>query len=143
MFLSASQDGLDILPLVVDLCRPTPSLGWRNRETPSFLDRARQGFDMVMMLAVIHHMLITERIPLSEILALAADLTTDLLLVEFIEPDDPMFQRLTRGRDALYAMLTAAYFESAAMPLFEIVRKHAIRNSNRILYLLRRRTRIA
>ncbi len=62
---------LDVLPLVVDLTRPTPAVGWRNQECASFLDRARGGFDLVLMLAVVHHMLVTERIPLEDLLAVA------------------------------------------------------------------------
>lgn len=135
----ASEKKLDILPLIVDLCRPTPALGWRNRESPSFLDRAQGSFDMVTMLAVIHHMLVTERVPLEEILDLVATLTTDLLLIEFVEPPDPMFRRLVRGRDALYAHLTAEYFESACESRFRIVRKEPIAKSSRTLYLLRRK----
>jgi len=134
----ASSRKLDIQPLVVDLCRPTPALGWRNVETTSFLDRARHGFDMVMMLALIHHMLISERVPLEEILDLASELTTNLLLIEFVEPSDSMFRRLTRGRDALYAHLTASYFESACANRFQILRKQHIAESSRTLYLLRR-----
>jgi hypothetical protein len=134
----ASSKGLDILPLVVDLCRPTPALGWRNFETTAFLDRARHSFDMVMMLAVIHHMLVSERTPLEEILDLASELTTNLLLIEFVEPSDPMFRRLARGRDALYAHLTASYFESACINRFQILRKQPIAESSRTLYLLRR-----
>jgi len=135
----ASEKKLDILPLVVDLCRPTPALGWRNRECPSFLDRATGQFDMLMMLAVIHHMLVTERVPLEEILSLARELTTDLLLIEFVEPADPMFRRLVRGRDHLYAHLTASYFESACDSSFQILRKQPIPESSRTLYLLRRK----
>jgi hypothetical protein len=140
LWLRAVEKKLDILPLVVDLCRPTPALGWRNSESPSFLDRATGAFDMVMMLAVVHHMLITERIPPEEVLALAASLTTDLLLIEFVEPEDPMFRRLVRGRDALYSHLTASYFESASKACFQIIRKLPIEQSSRTLYLLRRKS---
>jgi len=140
LWLRASEKKLDILPLVVDFCRPTPAVGWRNRESPSFLDRARSGFDLVLMLAVVHHMLVSERVPLDEILALAAELTTDLLLIEFVEPGDPMFRRLVRGRDALYAHLTASYFEAACARSFQILRKQPIAQSRRTLYLLRRKS---
>jgi SAM-dependent methyltransferase len=136
----ASEKKLDVLPLVVDLCRPTPALGWRNRESSSFLDRARGSFDLVLMLAVVHHMLVSERVPLEQILQLAADISTNLLLIEFVEPTDPMFRRLARGRDPLYAHLTASYFESACAARFEIVRKQPIAGSSRTLYLLRRKT---
>jgi hypothetical protein len=136
----ASSKGLDILPLVVDLCRPTPPLGWRNRESASFLDRACGAFDMMLMLALLHHLCVTERIPLAEIIDLAAELTTRLLIVEFIDPSDPMFRRLARGRDALYAHLTQSHFEDTCASRFEILRRHAIEGSGRTLYLLRRTT---
>jgi SAM-dependent methyltransferase len=136
----ASRKCLDILPLVVDLCRPTPPLGWRNRESPSFLDRATGAFDLVMMLALVHHMLVTERIPLPEIVDLAADLTSSLLVIEFVDPTDPMFRRLARGRDALYAHLTQTHFEAACASRFQIVRRLAIAGSSRTLYLLRRKS---
>ena len=106
---AASLDRLDVLPLVVDLTRPTPAIGWRNQECLSFLDRATGHFDMVMMLAVLHHMLVTERIPLEDLLALAADLTRDYALIEFVAPEDPMFQRIVRGRQKLYSHLTQAH----------------------------------
>ena len=61
-----------MLPLVVDLTRPTPAVGWRNQECASFLGSgSRREFDLVMMLAVVHHMLVTERIPLEDLFALA------------------------------------------------------------------------
>jgi hypothetical protein len=83
---------------------------------------------------------VTERVPLEEILELAAELTTDLLLIEFVEPSDPMFRRLVRGREALYAHLTASYFESACTACFQILRKQPIAESSRTLYLLKRKT---
>src|SRR5271157_3420691 len=102
----ATKDKLDILPLVVNLTRPTPGTGWQNRECPSFLDRARGAFDTVFMLAVIHHMLVTERVPLNSIVDQAAELTKDLLVIEFVSPQDSMFRRLVRGREQLHRDLT-------------------------------------
>ncbi|MFY9556150.1 MAG: class I SAM-dependent methyltransferase, partial [Blastocatellia bacterium] len=54
----AGAEGLNILPLVVDLTRPSPPIGWRNRECDGFLSRARGAFDGLFMLAVTHHMLV-------------------------------------------------------------------------------------
>jgi len=140
----AVAEKLDILPLVVNLAQPTPATGWRNLEFPSFLDRASSGFggggfDMVVMLAVIHHMLATERIPLPEIIDLAADLTTHFALIEFVDCDDPMFRRLSRGRDELYSHFHSDVFEQCARERFEIVRQRAITGSKRTLYLLRKK----
>ena len=134
----ASMEGLDILPLIVDWTRPTPAIGWRNRESLSFLDRARGRFDCVMMLAVIHHMLVTERIPLDEIFALAAETTTDRLLIEFVPATDPKFKMVTRGNDDLYTFLTREHFESIASKYFRIERSQKLADSERWIYILRR-----
>ncbi|HYP27274.1 MAG TPA: class I SAM-dependent methyltransferase [Blastocatellia bacterium] len=135
----AQAERLNVLPLVVNLTRPTPSTGWRNAECASFLDRARGSFDAVLMLAVLHHMLVSERIPLPEIIELASELTTDLLILEFVSPEDSMFRRLTRGRDHLFAGLSPEAFEDACGRKFEIVRSQHLENTSRWLYLLRKR----
>jgi methyltransferase family protein len=139
MWREALHRELDILPLVVDLARPTPAVGWRNQECDSFLDRASGHFDMVMMLAVIHHMLVAERVPLEEILALVEDLTSEYALIEFVAPQDPMFARIVRGREALYSNLTIARFEAAAASRFDLVKSLEIDGLHRCLYLFRRR----
>jgi SAM-dependent methyltransferase len=130
---------LDILPLVVNLTRPSPGIGWRNQECLGFLDRAHAQFDALLMLAVVHHMLVTERIPLPDIIELAAELTTDLLVIEFIAPDDSMFRRIVRGREQLFADLTPELFEATCRRRFDIVRTQHIAGTKRWLYLMRRR----
>jgi SAM-dependent methyltransferase len=135
----ARDERLDVLPLVIDLGRPSPGVGWRNRECPSFLERARGAFDAVLMLAVVHHLLVSERVPLHEIVDLAADLTTDVLVVEFVGPEDAMFRRLARGRDGLFSDLTTERFEAAFGLRFDIVRSERLEDASRWLYLLRRK----
>jgi SAM-dependent methyltransferase len=137
------QENLDVLPLVVDLARPSPALGWRNGECASFLDRAVGNFDGVLMLALIHHLLVTERIPLADILQLAAQLTTRLLVVEFVSPQDAMFRRLTRGREHLHDQLDEQKFEQACQPYFEIMRYLDLPGTHRRLYCLQRKATAA
>ena len=139
MYRRAAAESLDVLPLVVDLARPTPAAGWRNGECASFLDRARGRFDLVLMLAVIHHLLVTERIPLEEVLSLVSELSRDYVVIEYVAPEDPMFQKIARGRERLYVELTRVQFEAAAERRFEIVRREEIAGMHRCLYLLRRR----
>ena len=135
---TAAAEKLDVLPLAVNLTRPTPGVGWNNREWPSFLDRAEGAFDAVLMLAVVHHMLVTERVPLDQIVDLAARLTTDLLVVEFVSPEDSMFRHLARGRDELYRGLDAPAFERSFRRRFEIVRSQHLEGTTRWLYVMRR-----
>ena len=135
----ACAQQLDILPLVINLTRPSPALGWLNQECRSFLDRAQGHFDLVLMLALLHHLVVTERVPIDEVLSLAATLTRDLAVIEFVGPEDSMFQRLTRGRGHLHRNLTRNVFEDAAVKYFDILRSQPNETQTRSLYLLRRK----
>jgi SAM-dependent methyltransferase len=135
----ANAESLDILPLVVNLARPTPGIGWRNAECASFLERARGQFDAVLMLGVIHHLLVSERIPLAEVISLAAELTADALVIEFVAPDDPMFRRITRGADHLYTYLTKELFEETCGKYFDLVCCERLDQTSRWLYLMKKK----
>ena len=91
------------------------------------------------MLAVIHHMLVSERIPLRSIMSLAAELTSAFLVIEYVPPDDPKFREIARGRDHLHAELTREVFEAECQPFFETTRAMQLGETGRWLYLLRRR----
>ena len=136
LWSQAHREKLDILPLVVDFARPTPALGWNNEETPSFLARARGYFDAVFMLALIHHLLVTEQIPLHEIFSLAARVTNRHLVVEYVAPEDPQFRRLARGRDALYRHLSREHFEAVAGRFFQIRGRLQLEGQPRWLYVM-------
>ncbi|MCB0416104.1 MAG: class I SAM-dependent methyltransferase [Bdellovibrionales bacterium] len=132
----AQQENLDILPLRVDLTRPTPSVGWKNSENSSFLSRSEGKFDTVMMLAVIHHMMVSEGIPLSEIVSLIAQLGPKSLILEYVDPQDDTFKQIARGRDSLYHYLSPESFERAFSQRFDIVKKTPLKRKTRCLYLL-------
>ena len=140
VFRRASGDALNVLPLVVDIASPTPGRGWMNRELPSFLDRATGAFDQVLAMAVIHHLLVTNGIPLSGVIDLFARLTRNSVALEFVPPSDPLFRRLARGRDYLYADLSRASFEEACKRRFEIVRAEPLPSGERVAYVLRKAT---
>jgi SAM-dependent methyltransferase len=129
---------LRILPLVADPARPTPATGWRNGENLSLLDRARGRFDCVMALGLIHHLLLSEQIPLDEVALLLRDLTTAWAIVEWVPAADPRFAELVRGRDALYAHLNEAAFVQAIDPYFSCTLREQLANG-RTLFLLRAR----
>jgi len=134
----AADEKANILPLVVNLARSTPAQGWRNLETLSFLERSEGYFDVVFMLAVVHHLLVTDQIPLDEIISQASRLTTKWLIIEYIGPDDPQFKRLLRGRGALYRWFGRSAFEDELTRRFEIIRQKEITESGRWIYLARR-----
>lgn len=136
LWKDANSENLNILPLVIDFARPTPALGWNNAEYPSFLERSRGYFDVVFMLAVMHHLVVNDQIPLDEIMNLASQVTNRFLIIEYVAPDDPQFKRLARGRDSLYKHMSADFFELTATNYFQILRKQEVGNHNRILYIM-------
>jgi SAM-dependent methyltransferase len=134
-FRKALEQGLDIAPILANPARPTPSAGWRNAESLSLLDRSRGRFDCVMMLGLIHHLLLSEQIPLSEILGLLRELSAGWAIVEWVPASDPRFVDLLRGRDALYGHLDEAAFLRSAERHFSVVLREALPNG-RVLFAL-------
>lgn len=139
LWRAATAANADVLPLVVDFARPTPAAGWRCREHLSFLERSEGFFDCALFLAVIHHLMVTDQIPLDQILDAAAALTTEWLVMEYVGPADPMFRRLARGRDALYSWYNRSVFEASAARAFDVVEWVEIPGADRVVYLLRRK----
>jgi len=86
------------------------------------------------MLAVIHHLVLMEQIPLPAILALCHRLTRHHLIIEWVPVEDPMYQSLMRGRDSLYGSLTEADLLAAADGRFRVLDRQALENG-RILFL--------
>jgi SAM-dependent methyltransferase len=131
----AAEKRLAIQPLIADPARPTPAVGWRNGEWLGLLQRAEERFECVMMLGLIHHLLVTDQIPLGEIGALLRDLTTRWAIVEWVPTSDPRFAELVRGRDDLYGHLNEAEFVAAMEKHFFIATQERLKNG-RSLFLL-------
>jgi len=127
-----------IVPLRVDIAAPSPAIGWKNRERRSFLERACR-FDCVMALAVVHHLLVTNRIPLDEVVDLIARLSNRHLILELVDRSDQMFRRLARGNQELYTDLTIAMQERAFAERFRIVERRALEGIPRTLYVMEKR----
>jgi ribosomal protein L11 methylase PrmA len=125
-----------ILPLVMDLTNPTPALGWRGRERQSLLERGPA--DAVLALAIIHHLAFAANLPLRHIAELF-DQVGRWLIVEFVPKTDPLAARLLAGRDEVFSDYEQANFERVFQEFFLIVRSQTIADSERTVYLMRRR----
>jgi SAM-dependent methyltransferase len=135
---SLKSSGRNILPLCVDLAHPSPATGWQNQESNSFLARCHGHFDTVMMLAVLHHLLLRNQVPLGHIAALCNTLTTRTLILEWVPPQDPMFQELLRGRADIYTHITEAAFRDAFAQYFTIHHETTLPNHRILFHLLKR-----
>jgi SAM-dependent methyltransferase len=138
IFDRARAQSLDVLPLVVNFARPTPAFGWQNGESQSFLQRSHNRFDFVLMLAVIHHLRVTNGVPLAAVFDTVASITRRSLLIEFVPPTDPMFVHIARGREALYEDYSRGTFEATLQRRFAVERTMQLENG-RVLYLAHKR----
>jgi SAM-dependent methyltransferase len=129
---------LPILPLVADVARPTPAVGWRNAESLTLLERARQRFDCVMMLGILHHLLLADQIPIADVAMLLASLTRRWSIVEWVPRTDVRYIDLCRGRDELYAHLSEELFVEQFTRYFTILTREELTNG-RVLYLFEKR----
>ncbi len=137
VFEMARQRNLTIQTIHGDIARPTPAVGWQNAESVALLPRLEGQFDMVLMLAVIHHLLLMEQIPLPAILDLCHRLTRRHLVIEWVPVADPMYQSLMRGRNSLYGSLSEADLLAACTGRFEVRDRQALDNG-RVLFLFER-----
>jgi len=131
---------LDVQPLVADISRPTPAVGWENGESLSLLERLEQKFDLVLLLAVLHHLLLMDQIPLDRIAALFNRISRRHVVVEWVPHGDPMFQFLLRGRDAIYGHLHLDAMLAAFEPFFNVRSRCDLANGRNLLLLEKRCT---
>ncbi|MEJ7720188.1 MAG: hypothetical protein WKF58_06940 [Ilumatobacteraceae bacterium] len=121
-----------ILPLVLDLSDPSPGLGWRSRERLSFVDRVRA--DLVLCLAVVHHLALTNTVPLDEIVTFLADLGAPIV-VEFPHRDDPMASRLlARKREGVFDAYDLPNWDKALERQFKVHDRITLPSGTRTLY---------
>ena len=125
-----------LLPLVQDLANPSPGLGWAHRERASLIERAPA--DTVLALALIHHLAISNNLPLPHLARFFADVCRSLV-IEFVPKSDSQVRRLLASREDIFPNYTEDGFEAAFGQLFEVLESEAIRGSDRRLYLMRRR----
>jgi SAM-dependent methyltransferase len=134
---ASARTDRNLLPLVVDLASPTPALGWMNAERASFLDRCSGKTDLVLALALVHHLAIGNNVPLRSVVELLARVAP-AAVVEFIDKRDSQVQRLLASREDIFDGYSQEGFEHALDGLFAVVRREPIAATHRVLYLLRR-----
>jgi hypothetical protein len=117
----------------MDLANPSPGLGWALEERRSLIQRGPA--DLVMALALVHHLAIGNNVPLPGIVALFARLGRQAI-VEFVPKDDPMTQHLLAARRDVFPDYALDGFRAAFGDHFTIRDEAPIADSERRLFLL-------
>lgn len=123
-----------ILPLVVNLTDPSPDLGWRNLERKRLSGRGRP--ELVIALALIHHVVIGGNIPLAEFLEWLRSLDAHLV-IEFVTREDPMVKTLLRNKEDQYGDYHTDVFERELAARFTVATRQPLGSGTRIMYYAR------
>jgi hypothetical protein len=124
-----------ILPLTMNLADPSPGLGWRGLERRAMPDRGRP--DLVLALALIHHIAISANVPVKEFVEWLAGLGC-AVVIEFPTREDPMVEKLLAPkREGLHPDYELGFFERCLADAFEVERRERLRSGTRVLYFAR------
>jgi hypothetical protein len=126
-------------PLVAPLDDLRSSRGWGGQEHPGLDRRLEASADLVLMLALIHHLAIGSAVPLQEIARFAHRCSRDALVLEVLDEDDPQLVALCGQRRRDPAEFSAARqrvaFEAAG---FRVEAEERLEGAARSLLLLRK-----
>ncbi len=129
-FARFDKEAKPILPLWLNAANPSPAQGWMGAERKSFDQRANP--DMLLALALIHHLCIAKNIPLD----MAVEWLVGLAptgIIEFPSKSDPMVQLLLRDRTDIFPNYTEESFLEALGKRAKIVDQRRIGKAGRLI----------
>jgi SAM-dependent methyltransferase len=94
LYVKAREDALDILPLVMQILSPTAAFGCCESEFPPASERL--SCDMVLLLAVIHHLALTHAQSFERIIKTVKRFQKNYAIYEYVDRADKMADRLRR-----------------------------------------------
>jgi ribosomal protein L11 methylase PrmA len=133
-YLNVKKAKEKMLPLFLDITNPSPSVGFANKERKNV--EQRQKPDTIIMLAVVHHLAISNNIPFEMIAQWLASLCKHLI-IEFIPKQDSQVNKMFAIREDIFENYTVDEFEVVFQRYFTLCDKQKIVESDRLLYLFK------
>ncbi len=128
---SVKKDNINFLPLLVNLTDPSPNQGWNQKERKGFAERFK--CNALIALALEHHLIIGKNIPIKDFIKWLVNLS-EVGLLEFVPKDDQTIQDMLSTKEDIYKDYTEENFEKNLIEYVEILKKHKLHNSNRVIY---------
>jgi predicted RNA methylase len=118
--------------LLGDLSQTSPDFGLLGKEHPSIFNRAKS--DLVLVLALVHHLALTKMIPFELIADMVYEFSNRYVLIEFIEKTDRKVSQLLQNNPRYYP--SKEEFEVFIQQRFTILQQKTLDKSVRTLYLV-------
>jgi 2-polyprenyl-3-methyl-5-hydroxy-6-metoxy-1,4-benzoquinol methylase len=137
-YLRAVEEGDEyLIPLISDLTNPSPGLGWALEERQSLLDRG--PVDTVFALALIHHLVIGNNVPLSHLASFFSRIC-QWLIIEFIPKSDPQIKKLLQVRKDIFTEYNQDRFVAELGTYFTFLGQQKIKETERVLFLFQNKS---
>ena len=127
----------NIFTVIGDVAKPSPTIGFLNRGTESIYKRGSS--DVVLGLALVHHLHISNRLSFDQISLIFASFSNEFLIVEFIPITDNKVQLLLKDKKVNLNDYNQDTFTNALKVWFEIKEIVEINKSKRVMYFLKRK----
>ena len=135
--LSSQNSEQHILPLILDLTNPSSGIGWNHDERMSIIQRGPA--DMVFALALVHHLAISNNVPLNKLAEFFSQISK-FLIIEFVPKSDSQVKRLLLTRDDIFENYDVKNFELEFTKFFKIINSKKIIDSERTVYIMEKMT---
>ena len=123
----------NILPLVMNLSNISPDQGWAGTERAAFDKRKKP--DLILCLAIIHHMRMSANIPNVLFLKWLRSLDADIV-IEFVNREDEMVIKLLTNKKEQYHDYNCEQFISETEQFFQIRDRAPLKGGKREIYFL-------
>ena len=123
------------LPLLLDITNPSTGIGWSGIERKSLINRGPA--DCILALALVHHIAITNNVPLSQIAKFMAQITSSLI-IEFVPKNDSNAKKLLILRKDIFPNYSKEKFDEAFSKYFRIIKQETVKDSKRTMYLMKK-----
>ena len=137
LYLNNRRQGRQhILPLINNLSTPSPAIGWNNAERESMTSRLQA--DLVLALALVHHLAIAGNVPL-QLLAAWLQPMGAYLIIEFVPKSDEKVKLLLQHRTDIFDGYTLENFKAIFAEKYDIIKEEQVGRTGRILFLMKRK----
>ena len=130
------ENTTNLLPLVMDLTNPSPSIGWSNEERMGF--KSRPLPEVVMALALVHHLAVSNNLPFEKIARFLCELSQNLV-IEFVPKSDSQVKKLLESRKDIFGTYDEETFIREFEKFYMIKAKEKVIDSERTIFWMVRK----
>jgi hypothetical protein len=136
-YARAYRDRVSVVSIWNDLLAPTAPSGWANEERASLSERG--PVDLVLALAVVHHLCINGGIPMDRV-ARWLSYVGRYCVIEVPESDDPKVRQLSDRFERNARPFSVAQMLVSISKYFDVVSRNVQSGQSRALFLLKSRS---